>query len=554
MKSFANVSIKWRLLAIAMVGPLAVALVMSVFLVRAIETFSTQGLLDKSRSIVLMAESARNDMAKKLQDGILRPLDEIPRDKVVGAVPVVAAISMARENATKGGYQFRVPKISPRNRENEPTPQEVRVLQELESKNLEEYVVTEADQTRYFRAIRLTQDCMLCHGDNKGDKDPVGGTKEGWKVGEVHGAFEIITSHAAAQSAQRMALLSVIGWGAGILLLVFAFSWRLLQQGIIKPVEGLRVFAHQVAGGDLMARLDNTYKAEMGSLASAIQTMISKLSEIISEVATGASNVASSSSELSSTSRALSQGAIAQAASVEEISSSMEEMTSNISQSASNALKTDTLARESASGAAAGGKAVAETVLAMKTISEKIGIVEEIARQTNLLALNAAIEAARAGEHGKGFAVVAAEVRKLAERSGLAAAEISTLASSSVKIADEAGKMLLDLVPDISTTAELVQEISAASKEQSIGADQINKAIQQLDNVIQQNAAASEQMAATSDSLSGQAEKLQETIGYFNVGATSGQPRKKRPTNQTRMLAAGKGAKEADDPEDFERY
>ncbi|MBI5518492.1 MAG: methyl-accepting chemotaxis protein [Desulfovibrio sp.] len=515
---FRNLSIKWRLLGIALAGPVIVSVVMGFFLVRAISQFSEEGLLDKSRAIVLMAESARNEMSAKLQSGVMRPLDEIPKDKVVDAVPVVTAIKMARENAERGGYQFRVPKISPRNPQNEPTPQEKAILEELESKKLTEMVVREQGQTRYFRAIRLTKECLYCHGDPKGERDAAGGVKEGWKEGEVHGAFEIITSHAAAQAEQTKAILSVLGWTGLVLALVFGLAWVLLQRGVIAPLEAIRAFAERVASGDLTGRLEGTFRAEMAAVAGAFTTMIEQLSRIIGSVVDGAAGVASSSSELSATSRSISQGAVSQAASVEEISSSMEQMTSNISHSAENALKTDALAQQAAREAQGSGEAVGQTVAAMRQISEKITIVEEIARQTNLLALNAAIEAARAGEHGKGFAVVAAEVRKLAERSGHAAAEISSLAGSSVKIADQAGSMLRELVPTIQKTAELVQEISAASREQSIGAEQINKAIQQLDHVIQQNAAASEEMSATSDALSGQAEQLQSTIGFFDVG------------------------------------
>ncbi|HWR04164.1 MAG TPA: methyl-accepting chemotaxis protein [Humidesulfovibrio sp.] len=518
---FRNLSIKWRLLGIALAGPVIVSCVMSFFLVRAISQFSEEGLLDKSRAIVLMAESARNEMSAKLEAGIMRPFSEIPKDKVVDAVPVVTAIKMARENAERGGYQFRVPKISPRNPQNEPTPQERQILEELESKKLTEMIVKEPNQTRYFRAIRLTKECLYCHGDPKGEADPTGGIKEGWKEGEVHGAFEIITSHAAAQAEQTRAILTVLGWTGLVLILVFSMAWVLLQRGVIAPLEAIRAFAERVAGGDLTGRLEGTFRAEMGAVATAFSTMIAQLSQIIGSVVDGATGVAASSSELSATSRAISQGAISQAASVEEISSSMEQMTSNISHSAENAQKTDALAQQAAKEAQGSGQAVTQTVEAMRQISEKIGIVEDIARQTNLLALNAAIEAARAGEHGKGFAVVAAEVRKLAERSGHAAAEISTLASSSVHIADQAGRLLKELVPTIQKTAELVQEITAASREQSIGAEQINKAIQQLDHVIQQNAAASEEMSATSDALSGQAEQLQTTIGFFDVGAGS---------------------------------
>ncbi|HEY2017328.1 MAG TPA: methyl-accepting chemotaxis protein, partial [Bryobacteraceae bacterium] len=179
---------------------------------------------------------------------------------------------------------------------------------------------------------------------------------------------------------------------------------------------------------------------------------------------------------------------------------------------------TDKIASKAAQDAKTGGEAVGHTVQAMKEVAEKINIIEEIARKTDLLALNAAVEAARAGEHGKGFAVVASEVRKLAERSQTAAAEISRLTADGVKTADGAGHLLARLVPDIQKTAELVREIAAASVEQSTGASQVNKAIQQLDLVIQQNASASEEMASTSEELSSQAEILQSAIAFFKLG------------------------------------
>ena len=202
----------------------------------------------------------------------------------------------------------------------------------------------------------------------------------------------------------------------------------------------------------------------------------------------------------------------------------MEQMAANIQQNSENAQQTEKMAVKSAEDGNAGGKAVAETVSAMKEIAGKISIIEEIARQTNLLALNAAIEAARAGEHGKGFAVVASEVRKLAERSQGAAGEINELAKSSVNVAEKAGEMLAKIVPDIRKTADLVQEINAASNEQTSGANQINKAIQQLDQVIQQNASASEEMASTSEELLSQAEQLMSTIAFFKTGNNAGLP------------------------------
>jgi methyl-accepting chemotaxis protein len=273
--------------------------------------------------------------------------------------------------------------------------------------------------------------------------------------------------------------------------------------------------AQEIASGNLVLTVKE--RSAQDNLMKAFAAMVSKLTEVVNEVKTAADNVATGSQQMSSGSQQMSQGATEQAASAEEVSSSMEQMVSNIKQNADNAQQTEKIALKAAQDAREGGKAVTETVSAMKEIATKINIIEEIARQTNLLALNAAIEAARAGEHGKGFAVVATEVRKLAERSQTAAAEISKLSASSVDVAEKAGEMLTRIVPDIQKTAELVSEINAASNEQNTGSEQINKAIQQLDQVIQQNASATEEMASTTEELSSQAEQLQDTIEFFKV-------------------------------------
>lgn len=274
--------------------------------------------------------------------------------------------------------------------------------------------------------------------------------------------------------------------------------------------------AQQVADGDLTVEIQR--RSEKDELMIALSTMVAKLLDVVSGVKVAAENVNSGSIEMSSSSQEMSQGASEQAASAEEVSSSIEEMTATIRQNTANSLETEKIAHQASADAADCGEAVNDTVGAMKNIAEKIVIIEEIARQTNLLALNAAIEAARAGEHGKGFAVVAAEVRKLAERSQTAAAEINDLSGSSVSVAENAGKQLEAMVPNIQKTSELVQEIAASSREQDSGADQISRAIQELDQVIQQNASAAEETASTAEELSSQAELMADMISFFKVG------------------------------------
>jgi methyl-accepting chemotaxis protein len=306
-------------------------------------------------------------------------------------------------------------------------------------------------------------------------------------------------------------------------LLAFVLGY-FLTRSITRPVNELTVLLGRVSKGDLTVKQNATTQDEIGEMVNSVNEMVSNLGHVVGEVASAADNVASGSQEMSASAQQLSQGATEQSASAEECTSSMEEMASSIQQNADNAQQTNKIAAKAASDALASGEAVSKTVSAMREIAEKINIIEEIARKTDLLALNAAVEAARAGEHGKGFAVVASEVRKLAERSQTAAAEISKLSSSGVSIAEGAGEMLTRLVPDIRKTAELVQEISASSNEQNNGTGQINKALQQLDQVIQQNAAASEEMASTCEELSSQAEQLQAAITFFKVENVARKP------------------------------
>ena len=280
-------------------------------------------------------------------------------------------------------------------------------------------------------------------------------------------------------------------------------------------LRGTARTADQIANGDLT--VTPRPLSDKDTLGIALQSMVERLRGVVADALAASNNVSSGSQELSSSSEQLSQGATEQASSAEEASASMEQMAANIKQNADNAAQTEKIARQSSKEAEASGQAVGRAVSAMRTIAEKISIVQEIARQTDLLALNAAVEAARAGEHGKGFAVVASEVRKLAERSQAAAAEISSLSGETVQVATEAGDMLNKLVPAIHKTAELVSEISAACREQDIGASQINEAIQQLDKVTQQNAGASEEVSSTSEELAAQAEELQASIAFFRV-------------------------------------
>ena len=297
-----------------------------------------------------------------------------------------------------------------------------------------------------------------------------------------------------------------------------------LADNFIKPIHKAVDLAKHIAGGNLTTTVEVDREDELGMLQDSLNTMQGKLTELVYELQTASKNIAGASSQINSTAQQLSSGATELASSTEEVSATMEQMVANIEQNTQNAIQTDKIAIKVAQDAEMVRKASEESMVSIKNIADKIKIINDIAFQTNILALNAAVEAARAGEHGKGFAVVASEVRRLAERSKIAADEINDLSIHSVNITEQSTGLLNSIIPQIEKTTRLIQEITAASKEQNSGAEQVNNAIQQLNDITQQNAAASEEMSSSSEQMTGQAEQLLELVAYFKIDKVDKEP------------------------------
>ena len=502
-----DLSIKWKVLFIALVGPVLIASLLSWQRVDDIRSSAEKTVVDKSKAIVLMAEATRNEMAKKLELGIMKPFDQIEPAKVIEAVPVVTAMQAAAANAEESGYTFRAPKVSPRNPKNEPTPAELEVLRELEAKNLAEKVVVSDTEIRYFKPIKLTRDCLFCHGDPQGKKDPTGGTMEGWKEGEIHGAFEIISSLEETNREVTRAKISVLLWTAGILSLIAVTVWLLLERSVVRPLRNSSGYIREIADGKLTGSIEVRGRDEFGAIAGNLQTMAEGLNRMIREILKAAEGMLDSSDMLGKTadsfvrgSQETSQRSVSVAASAEEMSSNMhsvaaaaEEASTNISLVASSTEQMAATIREIAKNTETAkditAKAVSEAGAASARIDElgraasKIGkvteTITEISGQTNLLALNATIEAARAGEAGKGFAVVANEIKELAKQTASATQAIKAQIDGIQSSTSATVQQIENISRVINEVNEIVVVIVAAIEEQNATTNEISNNITQ---------------------------------------------------------------------------
>ncbi len=561
---FRDLSVKMKVMTVAFFAIALTAFSIAVIYVHDVTVQAQRAILEKSRAVVFAAEAVREEMGKKLASGVVRDLSELAaagdREKLLAAVPILTALDVASKNAEAGNYEFRVPKISPRNPNNEPTPLERSVLTEFESGTLKEKVVADADTIRYFRPIRLTEDCLLCHGDPAGSQDPIGGIREGWKAGEVHGAFVIVSSLADAKRTAARATATI----AGVAVLVMLISGGLLflvVGGVLKPLGGYVLAFDAAATGNLTVRSEAKSGDEIGRLSGYFNEFISGLEGMVGRIGALTDTSRSVSDDLAATSEetlaslneihantegvknkivhlddAVSRSTASakevrifisrvseliqsQAAAINESSASIEEMTASINNIAKATEEKLKIAESLETTASQGESEMEESVRMMKKVSESasvimemIEIIQDIASRTNLLAMNAAIEAAHAGEFGKGFAVVADEIRKLAESSAESArqitqslGEVSQYIETAENATDRTGEVFTAIVKAVKDVAQSMSEMKNATDELSIGSDQILEALTSLvettEEVKSSSTEMNERMASIGDSM-----------------------------------------------------
>lgn len=555
----AKSSIRTKMIILTLSGPVIIAAILAWGRVNDIRNGAYKAIEEKSKAIVLTAEATRTEMAKKLQMGIIKPFEELPGDSIIDAVPVVTAMNAAALNAKEAGYTFRAPKVSPRNPRNEPSPEELSALKQLKEQNLDDLMVITDDEIRYYRPIKLTEDCLFCHGDPGGEKDPTGGIKEGWRAGEIHGAFEIISSLKQTNAAILKAKLSVLLWTLGILAAIAAVVSFMLQRSVIVPINKAAKYIQSIAAGDLTQKCDVNSTDEFGMIVSNLTEMSANLRKMIKQIADSSSTVHGTSDELGEQASSyignaneLNERSTSVAAAAEEMSANMssvaaaaeeaatnitlvsdatQEMSKTISEISDNTIQTQAIANKAVVQAESASNRVDELGTAAQKIGKVTEAINEISEQTNLLALNATIEAARAGEAGKGFGVVANEIKELARQTAEATLEIKTqidgiqsTTANTVTEIEEITQVINEVNEIVVMVARAVEqqntttiEISDNISQATIGIQEVTENVSQISTVSGEVASdinlvsqESNEISASSSKLSDNASRLSE--------------------------------------------
>lgn len=532
-------SLKTKVLSITLFGLAVIAFIIALVYIGDIAKMSYNSILEKSRIIVRMAEAAQNSMADKVVKGVIQDFEELAqegdREKALATIPVLTAIDVARRTADSEHYQFRVIRFDARNSENRPEGPEVEALRTLEEKNLKEYVVRERLQIRYFSPIRLSQECMVCHGDPAGSRDPIGGIREGWKVGETHGAYEVISSLAGAAEGRRQAIRNVGAFSLTVMVLL-GLSLFLVVRIVLKPLAGYIQAFEKSAKGDLTVRTNIRSRDEIGEVANYFNSFIGTLEAMVRQVKRVSNTAGEISQDLAATSEEtaaslheirvntdgmknkivrldgeISESAASaremreyigklaeliqnQAAAINQSSASIEQMGASINNIAKTAEEKLGIANELEFTAQGGQDEMEETEQLIKKVAQSAGVILEmieiiqgIATKTNLLAMNAAIEAAHAGEFGKGFAVVADEIRNLAESSAESATqvtqslgEVTDYIKASESSTERTGVAFNQIMEKVKDVAHSMSEMKNTTHELSLGAQQILEALASL--------------------------------------------------------------------------